>query len=232
MTRYIVITGANRGIGLAFVDAHLSAGDTVFAGCRAPEQATDLQQRAAEYPDQLIILRVDVTDETLIANMAEQVTMTTSHLDRLVNNAAIFHTTPLTEITLARSQQSFAVNSIGPVLMFQAFLPLLQAATRPLVLNVSSNRGSVSGQQDAKLWDYAASKAALNSYTRKMAVTLAANGGCAVAIDPGWVQTRLGGADAALTPKQSVSGMMRVLDGLDDTQNGSFLRWDGRPSPW
>ena len=232
MTRYVAITGANRGIGLAFVDAHLSADYTVFAGCRAPQQATDLQQRAADHPGQLIVLPVDITDEELVSHMAEQVATTASHLDRLVNNAAIFHTTPLAQITLDRSQQTFTVNSIGPVLMFRAFLPLLQAAPRPLVLNISSNRGSVSGQQDTELWDYAASKAALNSYTRKMAFTLAADDGCAIAIDPGWVQTRMGGADAALTPEQSVAGMMRVLDGLNDTQNGGFLRWDGSPHPW
>lgn len=231
MTRYVAITGANRGIGLAFVDAHLSAGYTVFAGCRTPQQATGLQQRAADRPE-LIILPVDVTDKALIAHMVAQVTETSSHLDRLINNAGIFQTTSLEQITLANSQKAFAVNSIGPVLMFRAFLPLLQASPRPLVVNISSNRGSVSGQQDTKLWDYAASKAALNSYTRKMAFTLAAADGCALAIDPGWVQTRMGGDDAALTPAQSVAGMMHVLDEVDDTQNGSFLRWDGSSHPW
>jgi NAD(P)-dependent dehydrogenase (short-subunit alcohol dehydrogenase family) len=101
-----------------------------------------------------------------------------------------------------------------------------------LVVNISSNRGSVSGQMDTMVWDYAASKAAMNSYTRKMAFTLGPKGGMAVAIDPGWVQTRMGGETAALTPTRSVVGMMTVIDDLTPAQNGSFLRWDGVIPPW
>lgn len=228
----VMITGANRGIGLAFVDAHLNAGFTVFAGCRAPQSATDLQTRTEQHAGHLTVLQLDVTDDKSIQAVAEQVAEANSHLDRLVNNAAIFHTTPLAEITRENTLHTFEVNSLGPVLVFRAFLPRLQAAPRPLVVNISSNRGSVSGQMDANLWDYAASKAAMNSYTRKMAFTLAADAGMAVAVDPGWVQTRMGGEEAALTPSQTVASMMTLLDDLTPEKNGGFFRWDGSVPPW
>lgn len=228
----VVITGANRGIGLAFVDAHLSAGFVVVAGCRHPASAADLQARAAAHPGQLTVLSLDVTDEASITAAAAHVHTTAPHLDRLINNAAVFHTTPLMEITPEQTLQTFAVNSLGPVLVFRAVLAQLRAAPRPLVVNISSNRGSVGGQVDDKLWDYAASKAAMNSYTRKMAFTLAPDGGLAVAVDPGWVQTRMGGAEAALTPAQTVAAMMTFVDSLTPEQNGGFFRWDGTPAPW
>ena len=228
----VVITGANRGIGLAFVDAHLSAGYSVFAGCRDPAEADDLQSRAAQHPNSLTVLPLDVTDDASIQTAAEQVSAVTRHLDRLVNNAAVFHTTPLEEITRENTLHTFAVNSLGPVLVFRAFLVGLRAARRPVVVNISSNRGSVSGQHDTKLWDYAASKAAMNSYTRKMAFTLAPNDGLAIAIDPGWVSTRMGGEQATLTPEQTVSSMMDVINQLTPAQNGGFFRWDGSIAAW
>lgn len=228
----VMITGSNRGIGLAFVDAHLAAGYTVFAGCRNPAEAADLQARSSTQNRQLIPVSVDVTDEASIAAAAERVSAAAPHLNRLINNAAIFHATSLGDITPEQTLLTFAVNSLGPVLVFRALLPLLQAAAAPLVLNISSNRGSVSGQRDTKLWDYAASKAAMNSYSRKMAYTLAPHGGMAVMIDPGWVQTRMGGNEAALTTAQTVTGMMNVIDNLTPDQNGGFFRWDGTVSPW
>ncbi len=228
----VLITGANRGIGLAFVDAHLAAGYTIFAGCRTPAKADDLQARATQNPDRLTIVKLDVTDEPTIIAAAETIQAVTPHLDRLLNNAGLFHMTPLAEITPEMTLQTFAVNSLGPVLVFRAMRPLLQAADRPVVVNISSNRGSVSGQQDTKVWDYAASKAAMNSYTRKMAFTIADDNGLAVAIDPGWVQTRMGGAEADLTPTQTVASMMTVIDELEPSQNGGFFRWDGSIPPW
>jgi NAD(P)-dependent dehydrogenase (short-subunit alcohol dehydrogenase family) len=228
----VLITGANRGIGLAFVEAHLEAGFTVFAGCRRPEQASDLQHLTSAYADQLTVVQLDVTDEGTIQAAAELLGRVAPRLDRLVNNAAVFHTTPLDAITVEETLQTFAVNSLGPVLVFRAVLPLLRVAPRPIVVNISSNRGSVSGQVDTKLWDYAASKAALNSYTRKMAFTLEPDNGLAVAIDPGWVQTRMGGDEAALTPAATVAGMMHVIETLTPEQNGAFLQWDGAHAPW
>jgi NAD(P)-dependent dehydrogenase (short-subunit alcohol dehydrogenase family) len=232
MTPVAMITGANRGIGLAFVEAHLQAGYRVFAGCRNPDRADELQACVSQYPSQLTVVQLDVTDESSVVQMAAHVMTQTSHVDRLVNNAAVFHTTPLEDVTQEKSLKSFAVNSVGAVLVFRALLPALQAGKRPIVVNVSSNRGSVSGQQDTKLWDYAASKAALNSYMRKMAFTLAPSGGLAVSIDPGWVQTRMGGAEAALTPEESVAGMIQVVGNLTADQNGEFFLWNGDKQAW
>lgn len=231
MANTVAISGANRGIGLAFVDAYLQAGYTVFAGCRVPSVADDLQARQAAHPEQLHIAQLDVTDDASIAQFAATVTKTAPHLDQLVNNAALFTTTPLEAITRAESLRLFEVNSIGPVLMFRALLPLLRAAPRPVVVNISSNRGSVSGQRDTKLWDYAASKAALNSYMRKMAFELAPRG-LSVAIDPGWVQTNMGGDNADLTPAQSVAGMMDVISTLEADHNGGFFLWNGERQLW
>ncbi len=229
--QHVLITGANRGIGLAFVEAYLASGARVFAGCRTPGRASDLARLKDTSPHQLSIHPLDVRDDDSIAALAKVVSGQTSRLDRLVNNAAVFHTTPLSEIKREQSIHTFEVNSVGPVLMFQAFLPILQH-TSAVVVNISSNRGSVSGQQDNKLWDYAASKAALNSYTRSMAAELRPYGAYSVALDPGWVQTRMGGADADLTPAQTVAGMVEVVEGLTADESGGFFDWDGSVHPW
>lgn len=230
--QHVLITGANRGIGLAFVEAYLARGAVVFAGCRQPSAAPELAALHATYGDHLHIVALDVSVSESVAALAAYVHAQTPKLDRLINNAAVFSTVPFGELTYASSQSVFLVNSIGAVMVAQALFDKLEAAPRAVIANISSNRGSVSGQRDGNLMDYAASKAALNSYTRSLAALAQARGMLAVMIDPGWVQTRMGGDDADLTPSQTVAGMVQLIEQLTPQQNGGFYNWDGTTHAW
>lgn len=228
----ILITGANRGIGLAFVTHYLNAGETVFAACRTPDSAEDLHALHAEHSKRLHIIALDVTDAASIASAVEQVGGLSDGLDVLVNNAAVFPRTPFGSLDFDTSMNTFRVNAVAPVMVTQAFWPLLLKGDSTVILNVSSNRASVSEKRDKNLYDYSASKAAMNSYTRSIAAQAAEAGMLAVMIDPGWVQTRMGGMEAALTPAQTVAGMINVLENLTPEQNGGFFNWDGTTHAW
>ncbi|MEL7235242.1 MAG: SDR family NAD(P)-dependent oxidoreductase, partial [Chloroflexota bacterium] len=170
------------------------------------------------------------TDSVSISAVHATVAAQVTHLNLLINNAAIFSTTPFRDLTPEESLRMFAVNSVAPVIVTRAFFDML--AEEAVICNISSNRGSVSGQIKGGLMDYAASKAALNSYTRSIAAEAAQHGMKAVMIDPGWVQTRMGGDNAALTPDETVAGMINVIENLTPEQNGAFLTHDGTPQLW
>lgn len=226
----VLITGANRGIGLAFARHYAEAGAQVFAACRTPENADELGALAAQHT--VHVTKLDVSDETSIQEARTKVAEQTDGLDLLVNNAAVFHNTPFGELTFDTSLHTLRVNAVAPLLVTQAFFDLLKRGEQATILNVSSNRASISEKTDTKLIDYSASKAALNMYTRSIAAVAREHGMLAVMIDPGWVQTRMGGEEAALSPDETVAGMVRVLENLTPAQNGGFFNWDGTTHAW
>jgi len=228
----VLITGSNRGIGLAFVKHYLSEGATVFAACRKPESAEDLHELQAQHKEKLHIVQLDVSHTDSIQTAVEWVASHIQSLDLLVNNAAVFHRTPFEEMTAETSLNTFHINAVAPMMVSRAFLELLKRSQNAVILNVSSNRASISEKTDRNLIDYSASKAAMNSYTRSLAVVAAENGMTAVMIDPGWVQTRMGGMEATLTPEQTVKGMVSVIANLTPEQNGKFYNWDGSIHAW
>ena len=124
------------------------------------------------------------------------------------------------------------VNALGPVLVTQALVDLLQAGTRPRVASTSSWLGSIGRKSSGGNYGYCASKATLNMLARAMAFDLAPLGITSVVFNPGWVATDMGGPRASLTPEQSVGGMLAVIDGLTPEDAGRFLQWDGTEHPW
>lgn len=125
------------------------------------------------------------------------------------------------------------VNAVGPILVTRAFVPLLRSGADPVILNVSSQLGSMEvGAQAGADVGYNASKAALNMITVKSAATLAPDGITVVAVHPGWVQTDMGGATAAISIDESASALVDLVGGLTIADSGRFLRWDGVEHPW
>lgn len=235
MIRYL-ITGSNRGIGLALVRA-LAADDSarVFAACRQPAQADALNALAGAHPDRITVVPLDVTDRASIAAAATAVAAQVEGLDVLINNAAInppAHSQTLASLTADRMLTIFQVNSVAPLMVVQAFVDLLRAGQHPRIVNISSGMGSMQDTTAGGSYGYRASKAALNMVTRTLAADLRGDGVVTITMNPGWVKTDMGGPGARLEPAESAAGVLRVIAGLTAADNGRFFNWDGTPHPW
>lgn len=232
----IFITGANRGIGLELVRQYLQRDQTrVFAAARQPDQAEALQALVRGAGERLVLIPLEVTDDAQRQQAVARVSAHTDRLDVLINNAAINppgRTQTLEHIEAAAFLQVLHVNTVAPLLIAQAFSGLLENAPRPRLVNLSSEMGSLTERTYGGDYAYCTSKAALNMVTRGLAADLRRYKIISIALDPGWVQTDMGGSGATLTPTESVRGITRVIDGLSSKDNGSYLRWDGSRLPW
>ncbi|KAJ6622651.1 NAD-P-binding protein [Mycena sp. CBHHK59/15] len=224
-----LITGANRGIGFALVKQLLAdPANTVFATCRAPEAASAL--RALE--GKLHIIKLDVGDAASIAESVApmQATLGAQGLDYLINNAGRVSTWGEKAFTLdaAELATTFRVNTIGPALVTQAYLPLLEKGSRRVIVHVSSslgsfNKGGISPTAPA----YAMSKAALNMLTAKQAAERTDL--IPFSVCPGWVSTDMGTKAAKTTPEECASDLVKLITSASREKHaGKFLERDGR----
>lgn len=229
----VLVTGANRGIGLEFVRQLLARGDRVYAACRHPGRALALTELAGAHPGHLAVLPLEVDKERSIAELARETAALTDALDVLINNAGMLVSG---ERFGALAQKplldTFAANVAGPVLVTQALAPLLEKGRNARVLNISSGLGSIAGTESFGTPSYAISKAALNMATRQLSAALAPRGVTVLCAHPGWVKTDMGGAGAELTPQSSVAGLLKVLDAIKPADTGSFVDYRGRKMNW
>ncbi len=228
----VLVTGANRGLGLAWV-RHLAArGDEVFATCRRPEAAAALQA-LAEQEEKVHLLPMDVADEESIRTACAQIRRQGAVLDTVINNAGVLYEHETVD-TLRPEHLLHAcrVNAVGPMLVARAALPLLRPAPRPVIFNVSTMLASLTLKTFSGYYSYSASKAALNMLTRTLAAELRPQGIIVVAVHPGWVRTDMGGPQAPLSPQASVEGMSALLERLTMAHSGRFWTWEGKEHPW
>ena len=233
--RRVLVTGSNRGLGLEFVRQCLARGDLVFAGCRNPGNAAGLATLSAAYPQRLAMLTLDVTNEESIGASVDAMHRQIEGLDLLINNAGTYPRgeTPTT-LNSKTMLQAFRLNSVAPMIVAQRCLELLRAGSQPRVVNVSSKMGSLwwKEREGGGDYSYCSSKAALNMLSRTLAFDLRSEGIIVVAINPGWVQTDMGGDNADLTAAESVRGMLDVIARLTEADTSKFLTWDGQEYPW
>jgi NAD(P)-dependent dehydrogenase (short-subunit alcohol dehydrogenase family) len=234
----IFITGASRGIGRELVRQCVARGDRVIATARREEAVEELRK---EFGPQVLALRCDVSDDASIADARRRLDGSVSSLDLLFNCAGLYSlhsdhwdpaATRFDTVSRRELETVFDVNAAGPMLVLKALLDLLHRSARPRVLNLSSLLGSVGARDSAGDYAYAASKAALNIMTRAVAAEFRDDRLIAVAITPGWVHTEMGGASAALSPEESVRGLLAVADRLTIRDSGTFMDYEGVPQPW
>ena len=227
----ILITGANRGIGLALTRLYAQRGDAVFACCRAPARAEQLQALAQSYS--VKVLELDVADSASVAARARALASET--IDTLINNAGIIgqprERQTASNMDFALWTEILNVNTLGPVRVMQALLPQLKRSSRAKVMNVTSDLGALS-HDDPMFFGYSASKAGLNKFMRLSALELKREGVAIGLIHPGWVQTDMGGAEAPISPLASAIGIVKVIDQLDLENAGGFWKWDGTVQTW
>jgi NAD(P)-dependent dehydrogenase (short-subunit alcohol dehydrogenase family) len=232
----IFITGTNRGIGLEMVRLFSQRAEThVFAACRKPDDAAELKALAAQHPNSITIIPLETTDQNSINGAAEKVAAQVDGLELLINNAAINPSRPkqlFGEMTAEMMLSTLHVNAVAPLMVVQAFATLLKAGSQAKIVNISSGLGSLTRKTTGGLYGYGPSKAALNMVTRGLAADLKPFGITTISLHPGWVQTDMGSREADLTPSQSVEAILKIVDGLTEKDNGTFLRWDGEMLPW
>ena len=232
--RRSLVTGANRGLGLEFVRQLLARGDRVVATCRQPGKATALNALAGEHPGRLHVLPLDVADPRAIAELQRELLLLADdgdRLDLLVNGAGVLHSGErFGSVSAVNLDDSFRTNAMGPFLLTQALATRLADGAR--VANITSQLGSIANTTRFGTPSYDISKAAQNMATALLAAALRERGIVVIALHPGWVQTDMGGAGATVTPEQSVTGLLRVIDGLKPSDSGRFLDWRGESLPW
>ncbi len=231
MSESVLITGSSGGIGLALAEEFACAGWQVFATARAPERP-ELSALADKW-ENLAVLALDVCDESTIAKAAER--LGGKPLEVLVNNAAVFpgegHE-PFESLDLDWFHQAFDTNVVGVARVTRAFLPHLRRSAHARIANISSGAGSLSEKEDFNYYPYSVSKAALNMLTRALAAEFRSTGIIITTISPGWVKTRMGGANAPLSPRESACSLFKTISSLTMDQSGKFLGRDGEPYAW
>jgi len=234
-----LVTGANRGIGLSFVQHLLARGDHVVATCRQPGKATTLNALTGEFPGRLHVLPLDVANEKSRIELARELPLVLGEhtdeehgrIDLLINNAGVLHSGErFGNVSVANLEDSFRVNAIGPFLLTQALAPLLADGAR--IANLGSVMGSISDCSEFRSPSYCSSKAAQNMLTVELAHALRARGIVVLALHPGWVQTEMGGGSATVAIDDSARGLLQVIDASTIDDSGHFLDWRGKPLPW
>ncbi|MGD7654717.1 MAG: SDR family oxidoreductase [Verrucomicrobiales bacterium] len=231
----VLITGANRGLGLELSRQFAADDYYVIGTARSPEKATELKQVADE------VLQLDVTSDESIKGLAKA--LDGKAIDILVNNAGYFGPTlglgstrekSATLETLTRSEvlDCFAVNAAGPIFVTQGLIPNLLASEQPKVVVISSRSGIINQSRNAGAYGYRISKTAVNRAVKIMSVDKALRNAIVVAIAPGHNRTDMGGDRAKLTPEESMKMVKGLIETLTPKHDGGFWYYDGKELPW
>lgn len=241
MVNTVLITGAGRGLGLSLTEKFLNLGYSVFAGYHRSEDCLRNLASVECYSSLLTLIPLDVTDPKSIRSAVKTVAAQTPALDILLNNAGVHlenkHTS-LEELDFedGHLEKSLAVNAFGPLRMTQKFLPLLQKGEKKLIINVSSEAGSIRDCWRKQEFGYCMSKAALNMQTKIMHNSLEPRGFRILAVHPGWMRTDMGGQDADIQAEEAAEGLIKLAlnpEGKkEETGEEIFLDYQGKPLRW
>ena len=228
----VLITSANRGLGLEFAVQYLADGWHVYAACRQPQSAEKLQRLARDEKDQLDTLAMDVTNASSIKRAAAK--MRDSAIDVLINSAGITGKPgqKTGNVDYASWAQVLDVNTMGALRVTEAFVDHVARSDRKLIVTITSGMGSLADNTSGGSIAYRSSKAAVNMVMRSAAIDLAPRGISCVLVNPGWVRTDMGGAGAPLSAHESVTALRRLIETLGPKQSGKFFNYDGRKYPW
>jgi NAD(P)-dependent dehydrogenase (short-subunit alcohol dehydrogenase family) len=221
----VLVTGANRGLGLEFVKQLQAKGYTVIGTARNPATATELKATGAR------VEPLDVASQGSVEAMAK--VLAGVPIDILINNAGMANRadSSLQTLDFDAMERTFQVNSLGPLRVIQALLPNFEAGQGKTIINITSRLGSIE-LSTGGLYSYRTSKTALNQINKIVSVELAPRGFTSIVMHPGWVRTDMGGADATLSIPQSITGMLAVIEGLTPEKTGKFYNYNGEEIPW
>jgi NAD(P)-dependent dehydrogenase (short-subunit alcohol dehydrogenase family) len=238
-TKTALVTGGNKGIGFAICQGLLEAGFDVFLAARSLEKAKAAADKLVGYDAVIYPIELEVTDNASIQKAVDSVSQVTASLDVLINNAGIYPDEGVDILTVSRDllAQAMNTNAFSPLLITQAFLPLLEAAqtkqipsAAPRIINISSGNGQLEGISE-NVPSYSLSKMALNGATILLARALQPAGIAVYAMCPGWVKTDMGGPSAPRTPAEGADTAIWLATAAPVSQSGQFFR-DRTPQPY
>ena len=223
----VLITGANRGIGLKLTQLYLENGWQVHATYREEQGAKQLFELKR---DNLHCHQLDVTHYDKLP----QFTASLPTIDLLINNAGYYGPkgTGFGDTQVEEWRKVFEVNTIAPLKFIEALYTKMRHGSYKKVVCISSKMASMEDNTSGAAYIYRSSKAALNSVVKSLSHELAQDGITVLALHPGWVQTDMGGPNALLDTTTSAQGLMDVIEGADMSSTGKFLNYDGTPLPW
>lgn len=228
----ILITGTNRGIGLELARQYLAAGWRVYACCRQPENAHELNRLAQHSSGRLSLHLLDVTQERQRAALAAE--LAGQPLDILINNAGVYGhgASVFGRLDEGIWLDTLRINAIAPLKLMEALLGNLLLGRRRIMAAITSKMGSIADNTSGGSYAYRSSKAALNAALASAALDLESKGICVVMFNPGWVKTDMGGPRAELPVETCVHQLRRLIEGLRPQDSGRFIDIDGLDVPW
>jgi NAD(P)-dependent dehydrogenase (short-subunit alcohol dehydrogenase family) len=235
MDKTVFITGADKGLGLSLAKRFLQGGFYVFAGKYL--SGKNLGGLARQFPGKLTPVGLDVTNLTSVQRAAQTIAEQTPGLDILINNAAVYLQKPIKpleelDFTDMHLQKTMDVNAFGPLRVIQQFLPLLDQGGQKLIVNISSEAGSVTDCTRTSEYAYCMSKSALNMASRILQNYLKPRGFKVLAVHPGWMQTDMGGPEADIHPDEAAESVYDLAMKQWQPEDEIYMDYRGRVISW
>lgn len=229
----ILVTGANRGLGLSLTKVGLDNDHQIYAGVRNTEEETiqQLKELQKMFTEQLQIIQIDVTNEDSVRRAVNEIKRTTKSIDCIINNAGILNAREMTieELDIGACMTAFDINALGPTRIIKHFLPLLRKGNNQSIINISSDAASLTNAYSDD-YPYGLSKVALNMLTEKLHVYLKDDDIQVVSIHPGWMKTDMGGMNAQLNPIESAEGIFEIIHRKKAIESPyAFADYRGKP---
>jgi NAD(P)-dependent dehydrogenase (short-subunit alcohol dehydrogenase family) len=225
----VLITGANRGLGLEFTKQYAADGWNVLACCRAAQSASALQS-IANANKNVQIFDLDVANFAQIDALALQ--LKDQAIDVLINNAGVYPASSFGNVDYNAWAEGFKVNSMAPLKMAEAFVQHVTRSQLKKIATLTSKMGSIDDNTSGESYSYRASKTAVNMVMKSLSIDLKPYGISVVTLHPGWVQTDMGGRNALISAQTSVTGLRNVIEHLSIENTGKFIAFDGKEIAW
>ena len=228
----ILITGASRGIGLEMVSYGIENNWRVFACCRHPQQADRLLSLAQLANGRVSVHVADMEELATIQALAYE--LRNEAIDILVNNAGVYGSknNKFGKVDVASWISTFQVNSIAPLKVAEALIENVRMGERKIIACMTSKMGSMADNGYGNSYIYRSSKAALNAVVKSLSIDLREEAIKCVALHPGWVKTDMGGPNAEISPRESVTRLFDIMLELEQKDSGRFIDIDGTDIPW
>jgi NAD(P)-dependent dehydrogenase (short-subunit alcohol dehydrogenase family) len=224
----VIITGANRGLGLEFVKQYAADGYEVIACSRKINKKDGLHGLQASYKN-ISIYKLDIANFSSIDQFAN---LFKKPIDILINNAGVYPDSSIDHVDYKAWLDAFKINTLAAFKMTQTFLPHLKKGKLKKVASLTSKMGSIDDNSGGSEYLYRSSKTALNMVMKSLSIDLKPFSLSMITLHPGWVRTDMGGPNGLIDAKESVAGMKRQIDKLSIKTSGQFIAYDGKKIPW
>jgi len=228
----VLITGASRGLGFTLAEEYAAKGFFVFA-CARNIESDRLKSLKEKYNNNISLIPMDVSQTESVEQAAKEVKQTTAYLDIIINNAAVHSEDSGAELELVNLDnciEVYNINVVGPLRVTKAFVSLLDNGESKVLVNISSESGSISDCRREKEFDYCMSKAALNMESKMLQNYFMRRNIKVLAIHPGWIRTDMGGANADLSPAESAQNIISIIEQNEENLKGPiYIDYTGKP---